>query len=165
MYPHPDRITCVGTEDGSHLTALYPGVRYLRVAPGQPLPFADREFDIVVSNAVVEHTGGPASQRQFIREALRVSNGFFITTPNRWFPVEVHTGLPLLHYLPAPAFRWLIAGTRYRYWADEGHLNLLDARAFRELFPQDTHVEVRRVRLAGLTSNLVALSWRKGERR
>lgn len=164
MYPHPDRITCVGTEDGSHLTALYPGVRYLRVAPGQPLPFGDREFDIVFSNAVVEHAGDSGSQRQFIREALRVSNGFFITTPNRWFPVEVHTGLPLLHYLPAPAFRRLIAGTRYRFWADEDHLNILDARAFRELFPRDIQVELRRVRVGGLASNLVALGWRKGER-
>jgi hypothetical protein len=25
--------------------------------------------------------------------------GFF-TTPNRWFPIELHTKIPLLHYLP-----------------------------------------------------------------
>ena len=164
MYPHRDRITCVGTEDGSHLETLHPGIRYRRVTQGHPLPFADREFDVVVSNAVVEHTGGPASQRQFVREALRVSRAFFITTPNRWFPVEPHTGLPLLHYMPAPVFRWLIARTRYRYWADQDHLNILDARAFRALFPHDVQVEVRRVRLAGLASNLIALGRWKGER-
>ena len=24
----------------------------------------------------------------------------FVTTPNRWFPVELHTRLPLVHWLP-----------------------------------------------------------------
>ena len=24
----------------------------------------------------------------------------FVTTPNRWFPIEVHTRLPLVHWLP-----------------------------------------------------------------
>ena len=76
--------------------------------PGEPLPFRDGEFDVVFSNAVVEHVGSRTAQAAFVGELCRVGKSFFITTPNRWFPVEHHTGLPLLHYLPASVFRSLL---------------------------------------------------------
>ena len=66
------------------------------------MPFADGEFDIVFSNAVIEHVGGREQQRRFVEESLRVARRAFVTTPNRWFPVEVHTRLPLVHWLPGP---------------------------------------------------------------
>jgi hypothetical protein len=156
MYPYPHNIVCVGTEDGSHLAEVYPGLRYQRVAPAQALPFRDREFDIVFSNAVLEHVGSRSAQRDFIREICRVAKNFFITTPNRWFPVEHHTGLPLVHHLPPPLFRQLIANTRYRHWSDESNLNLLGAREFHELFRGHVTPTIRRIRLFGFTSNLVA---------
>ena len=52
------------------------------------------------SNAVIEHVGGRERQRQLVSEAIRVGRRVFITTPNRRFPVEVHTRLPLVHWLP-----------------------------------------------------------------
>jgi SAM-dependent methyltransferase len=156
MYPYPHRITCVGTEDGSHLVTQYPGLTYRSVRPHEPLPFADGTFDIVFSNAVVEHVGAHADQARFLSEICRVGRAFFVTTPNRWFPFEHHTGLPLLHYLPAAAHRALLRHTRYRYWSDEQHLNILTARRLAGLFPRDAAVEVRPVRLFGLPANLVA---------
>jgi SAM-dependent methyltransferase len=157
FYPYPHRITCVGTENGSHLMQEYPGLQYRRVQPGQPLPFADGEFDIVFSNAVVEHTGSRASQAAFVREVCRVGKHFFITTPNRWFPVEHHTGLPLLHYLPASWFRAVLRPTRYSYWAEEQNLNILTVREFAALFPAGFEVEIHVIRLAGVGANLVAI--------
>jgi SAM-dependent methyltransferase len=156
LYPYPGQIVCVGTEDGSHLMQVYPGLRYERVAAGQALPFADRAFDIVFSNAVLEHVGSREAQRAFLRELCRVSKAFFVTTPNRWFPVEHHTGLPFLHHLPKPVFRGMIRHTRYRYWADEANLNLLGARELATLFPEGVVPAIHRIRLAGFTSNLVA---------
>src|SRR5262249_38322564 len=76
LYPHPHRITCVGTEDGSHLMQQYPGLSYTRVQPGNRLPFRDAEFDIAFSNAVVEHTGNRAQQAEFVREVSRVAKSF-----------------------------------------------------------------------------------------
>ena len=64
------------------------------------LPFADGEFDVVFSNAVIEHVGGRERQRRFVSEAIRVGRRVFMTTPNRRFPVEVHTRLPFVHWLP-----------------------------------------------------------------
>lgn len=156
MYPHPENLTCVGTEDGSHLAQRYPGLSYRQVRPGDPLPFRDAEFDIVFSNAVLEHVGSRRAQAAFARELCRVGRSFFITTPNRWFPVEHHTGLPLLHYLPASVFRGVLRRTRYRHWAEEANLNILTARDLAALFPPDVAVEVRSVRVAGVPSNLIA---------
>ena len=157
LYPHPHRITCVGTEDGSHLMHQFPGLRYQQVSAGSSLPFRDREFDIVFSNAVIEHTGSRRQQAAFAREACRVGKAFFITTPCRWFPFEHHTGLPFLHYLPPALFRAVLRRTRYRFWAEEKNLNILTASAFAALFPEEVNPVVRVVRLAGIASNLVAL--------
>lgn len=161
LYPYPQKITCVGTEDGSHLMREYPGLLYSRIQAGRPLPFRDSEFDIAFSNAVVEHTGDRAAQAAFIHEVCRVAKSFFITTPSRWFPFEHHTGLPFVHYLPAPIFRGLLCRTRYRRWADERNLNILTARELRELFPPNVPVDIQIIRIAGFPSNMIAAS-RKG---
>ena len=76
----------------------YPGIEYIKIFAGKPLPFKDREFDIIYSNAVLEHVGSPDARRHFIEEALRVARKAFITVPNRWFPIDPHTGIPLLHF-------------------------------------------------------------------
>jgi SAM-dependent methyltransferase len=157
LYPYPQRITCVGTEDASHLETRYPGLMYRRVQPGQPLPFAAGAFDIVFSNAVIEHVGSRAAQAAFVRELCRVGKAFFITTPNRWFPVEHHSGLPLLHFLPAKVYRNLLRQTRYSYWAREEHLNMLTEAGLAGLFPPVREAAIRRIRVAGLCSNLVAM--------
>lgn len=157
FYPYPASLTCVGTEDGSHLMPEYPGVRYQRIRAGEPLPFRDGEFDIVFSNAVLEHTGVRASQAAFVQEICRVGKAFFITTPSRLFPVEHHTGLPFVHYLPPALFRKLIGGTRYAYWANPANLNILTSREFAGLFPAGVTPEMRVVRLAGLPANLIAM--------
>lgn len=65
------------------------------------LPFRDDAFDLVVSNAVIEHVGGEAEQRLFVAEHLRVALAWVITTPNRWFPIEAHTRAAFRHWSQA----------------------------------------------------------------
>lgn len=156
FYPYKNKIVCVGTEDGSHLEKKYPGLKFLLVRPGEKLPFSDQSFDIVFSNAVVEHVGNKQNQQFFIGELLRVSKHFFMTTPNRWFPVELHTSLPLLHWLPKGKYRKLLSRLGLNYWAKEENLNLLDKRGFFEVFPQDVSVEITSIRTFGFRSNLIA---------
>src|SRR5262249_3293126 len=155
-YPYQRNITCVGTEDGSHLERQFPGVTFQRVQSGEPLPFANQSFDVVFSNAVLEHVGSDESQRRFLAELCRVGRSVFVATPNRWFPVEHHSGLPVLHYLPAPLFRRLLRLTHLKHWADEANLNILTSSSLRRLFPPSTSVDIRSVSVLGLPSNLVA---------
>jgi Methylase involved in ubiquinone/menaquinone biosynthesis len=156
-YPHRDKITACGIDDAKFLEVRYPGVRYVE-ADGCALPFEDGHFDVVHSSAVLEHVGSHEQQRAFITELVRVSRRVvFLTTPNRWFPVEFHTVLPMLHWLPPRVFRAVLAFIGHDMLALEENLNLLgrsDIRALcREIGLQ--HFEVADVRLMGWPSNLL----------
>jgi methyltransferase family protein len=156
-YPYKDKITAVGIDDASFLEQLYPGLTYRR-ADGRSLPFADASFDVVHSSAVLEHVGNAENQHGFIAELTRVaSRAVFLTTPNRWFPVEFHSLLPLVHWLPRPWFRGLLRRTRYDFFAREENLNLLDRNDVLRLCDgmADCTVGVESLRLFGMPSNLL----------
>jgi SAM-dependent methyltransferase len=143
QYPWRDRITAVADHPGTGFRARYPEVAFVQ-ADGCDLPFSDREFDVYFSNAVIEHVGGRARQRRFVAEALRVAENVFITTPNRRFPIEVHTRLPFVHWLPrqqaARLYGWV-----GKPWASE--LSLLGPGDLRSLFPADVSVQLVNLRL------------------
>jgi SAM-dependent methyltransferase len=128
-YHHKQSITAVGLDDASFLAQDYPGVRFLR-ADARELPFRDGTFDYAHSSAVLEHVGSRERQVQLLREAWRISRkGIFFTTPNRWFPVEFHTLLPLLHWLPVRRYRAILAKLGNGFFASEDNLNLLSPRS------------------------------------
>lgn len=156
LYPYKNKIVCIGTEDGSHLESQYLGMRFVQIVPREPFPFRDKEFDITFCNAVIEHVGDSKQQKNFINEMLRVSNSFFLTTPNRWYPVEFHTAIPLLHFLPKKIYRKILNVLGETYWSKEENLNLLSRGELRALFPNDSSVIVESVRLLGISTNLVA---------
>jgi hypothetical protein len=100
LYPWPERITAVGNTELDRFRAAFPLVRAVQ-ADGRELPFADGEFELGFSNAVVEHVGGGREgQRRFVGELCRVARRVFVTTPNRRFPLDPHTLLPFVHWLP-----------------------------------------------------------------
>jgi len=138
MYPWPEQITAVSDVPLPRFAELFPTVRCVQ-ADGRDLPFEDGAFDIAFSNAVLEHVGRQDDQRHFVHELCRVARRVFISTPNRWFPVDSHTLLPLVHWLPRGArdatFRALGQGR----WT---HVNLLSRRQLVELFPRTMRVKV-----------------------
>jgi hypothetical protein len=146
MYPWRERITAVSIDELPHFAEAFPEIRRVR-ADGRDLPFADGEFDVGFSNAVVEHLGDRESQQAFIRELCRVSSQVFVTTPNRWFPVEVHTLLPLVHWLPARAREGLLGLTGR---ADLRGLRPLGSREFSSLFPYPVRIVNTGLTLAAL---------------
>src|SRR5207245_286749 len=97
-YSHPERITAAGLGEGAAFRRAYPRTTYVRIEANRPLPFADRAMSIAIANAVLEHVGSRAHQIAFVRELLRVARKVFIIVPNRFFPIEHHTAIPLLHY-------------------------------------------------------------------
>jgi SAM-dependent methyltransferase len=134
---------------------------------GRMLPFGDGAFDVVFSNSVIEHVGDAESQMRFAREVARVGRGYWVQTPNRWFPVEQHLLTPLVHWLPKSWQRAIVP--RFTVWSvvvkaspdrrefylshylDE--VRLLGAGEFHALFPE---ARLIRERFCGWTKSLVA---------
>jgi SAM-dependent methyltransferase len=142
LYPWPERITGVGHTELERFAAAFPQVRAVR-ADGRALPFGNAEFDVGFSNAVVEHVaGGREGQQQFVHELCRVARRVFVTTPNRHFPLEVHTLLPFVHWLPK--------GPRERLLPFDDVLDPLSAKQLTALFPY-------RVRVINTGMTLIAI--------
>jgi hypothetical protein len=97
-YEHPENITAVSHESLEHFSRQHPHIKAV-IADGTRLPFGDDTFDIVYSNAVIEHVGSSSAQSAFLTELFRVGKRGYLTTPNRHFPIETHTRVPLLHLL------------------------------------------------------------------
>ena len=79
----------------------------IKIADGRRLPYADNSFNLVFSNSVIEHVGDTEEMMQFSRECDRVGNNIYIQTPNRWFPVDAHLGVALIHWLPRSLYKKL----------------------------------------------------------
>jgi hypothetical protein len=127
-YPHPERITALSNQDASWMETHYKGLSFVQ-SSALSMPFADNSFDLVYSNAVIEHVGNSENQKRFLSECARVSRRFvFLTTPNRYHPIEFHTVLPFIHYLPKNLHRAILNKLGMAFFAKEENLNLLSKR-------------------------------------
>jgi hypothetical protein len=129
----------------------------VRVADGRALPFGDGEFAIGFSNAVIEHVGSRDQQRLFVAELVRTCRRVFIATPNAGFPIDPHTLLPVVHWLPRRYRDWILRHLGQAVWADESMLNPVGARDLGRLCPAGARARLIRQRVAGLTTVLIAV--------
>lgn len=145
VYPYPERIVAGGYDLREVVSArtCYPAPRYA-VFDGCALPFPDKSFDLVFSNAVIEHILGTGRQERFAQEIRRVGKSWFVTTPNYWYPFESHYHLPFIQFLPRPAQREYnrLLGTHIPKGTVQ-ELALLSARDLQRLFPGGRIAKVR----------------------
>lgn len=134
-YPHLERVTGAGLESDDNFKRCFPECDYVQLKRGESLPFGDEHFDLVFCSAVVEHVGDRQAQQDFVREILRVGKRAFITTPNRWHPIEFHTVTPLLHYLPSSVYRKIYRAVGFDFFSREENLNLFDRKSLLDCVP------------------------------
>jgi hypothetical protein len=163
--PPPVRILDVGGDPAFWETIVLPADVEIVITNIDPLdlrPFADASFDLVVSNSVIEHVGTAEDQAAMARAVRRVGRGYYVQTPNRWFPVDPHYLVPLVHLLPRGGrvallqrfnLGWL-ARARERAEAERqvDTIRLLTAGELQSLFPDG---RLWRERIAGLTKSLI----------
>jgi hypothetical protein len=126
--------------------------------------FASRQFDLCLSNSVIEHVGTLYDQRSMASEIRRVGNGYFVQTPNRTFPIEPHFLVPLWPHWPirvrAKVYQHFNLGWMgkqedpFLARAEVEQIRLLDERTMGWLFPE---AKIVRERFAGLTKSIIAL--------
>ena len=157
VYPYPEKIVAGGCNPREVVSAqsYYPQPRYA-IFDGCALPFPDKSFDLVFSNAVIEHILGPGRQERFAQEIMRVGKSWFVTTPNYWYPFESHYHLPGIQFLPPFARREYnrLLGTHIPK-GTVPELALLSARGLQRLFPTS---RIAKVRVTFWPETLVAYS-------
>jgi hypothetical protein len=128
-----------------------------------PAHIANRRYDLVFSNSVIEHVGGHERRLRFAESVRSLSDRHWVQTPYRYFPIEPHWLFPGLQFLPIAmrarlAHRWPLAYTPGRpkaavlstvMWTE-----LIDRTQMRHYFPDS---QLLSERVAGLTKSLVAV--------
>lgn len=160
-YPQPENITALGlktsNQSGEEFSKRYPKVK-TTIYEGGAFPFANQQFAIVWSNAVLEHVGDREKQLEFLKEIKRVGRHAFLTTPNRNFPIEIHTRTLLLHFLPKKIFAAYLRLIG-KSWATGDYMNLLGSRDLKNLLAKAGITDYRLIknRLAGFILDFVII--------
>ncbi len=82
--------------------------------------------DVVISNATIEHVGSTKNQIKMCKNIIKLSKKYFvIITPNRLHPMEFHTKIPLIHWMPKKLHRKLLKFFGFDFLSKEQNLNLL----------------------------------------
>lgn len=157
LYPFKKQISACSIEDCSNIVSELGLKACYMNEPKKALPFTDNQFDVCFCSAVLEHVGSRKDQEFFINECLRVSEKIFLTTPYRYFPLEMHTFIPFLHWLPWGMFQKIVLHTKDEFWASIDNLNLCckkDIMNMNLIRP----VEIKFVRTVGMKSNMIIMA-------
>ncbi len=123
-------------------------VRFVR-GDAMTLPFADASVDLLVCAQVYEHV---PDDRTLFREMLRVLRPgavAFFSGPNWLFPIELHYGLPFVHWLPVPLANGLLRLTgRGDHYYERSRSAWSLRRALRPFEIRDANPEVVALTLA-----------------
>jgi hypothetical protein len=158
-FPNKHKILALSNQDASFLEDVYPGLTF-KLGDACHLPFDNNSIDVIFSSAVIEHVGSLENQTKMLAECIRVAKkGVFITTPNRWYPLEIHTLLPLIHWLPKHIHRNILRMIGLAFYAQEENLNLLDRQSLSAICKQlDVPTfQIKSISALGFTSNFALI--------
>ena len=120
-----------------------------------------KEFssDLVISSATIEHVGSIKNQRKMIENVIKLSKKMFIlTTPNRNHPIEFHTKIPFIHWLPKRIYRNLLKLIGLRFYSNEKNLNLLSEKDLVKLMKNyNIDYKILYVKFLYFKSNLILI--------
>lgn len=140
----------------------------------EKLNFADKEFDIVFCNSVIEHVTLPKNkiwntkstkefqeaafkrQKQFADEIRRIGKSYFVQTPFKYFIVESHSWLPgIIVFLPRNILiKTLKLFNKFWFKKTSPDWNLLTIKNMKFLFPD---AEVHLEKSLGMIKSIIAV--------
>ena len=151
-------ITCLSNLNCKILLKKYPNIKKILIGDGRNNNLPNNSFDIVHSNATIEHVGSYKNQLLFIKECMRISKKYvFIQTPNRFYPIDFHTILPFIHWLPKNIHRKILNIIGLNFYGLEKNLNLLSESDLINLCNELNvkNYKIIKYRLFFMTSNLI----------
>ena len=115
--------------------------------------------DLVISNATIEHVGNYNDQKAMIDNMIKFSKKMvIISTPNRYHPLEFHTKIPFIHWLPKTIHRKILKKLNLSFYSKEKNLNLL-SRSDLKSFVKNEEIksEFRYIKFLFFRSNLILI--------
>ncbi len=120
-------------------------------------------FDMVFSNAVLEHVGGHSQRAKFAASTTALSDKYWIQTPYRYFPLEPHWLFPGMQFLPLAlrakvAKAWPLGhtppATGQEALSSVLWTELIGVVELRALYPS---AKIVHERIGGLTKSIIAV--------
>ena len=116
--------------------------------------------DLVLSNATIEHVGSYENQLQMISNIIKLSKkNFVLITPNRYHPIDFHTQIPFIHWLPKKLYRGILNLIGFSFFAQEKNLNLLSEYDFRLIMKKLNQIDynIKNIKFFLIKSNLILI--------
>ncbi len=156
-------------EKGSNTYGFVP----VLINESEQLSFDDGFFDVVYCSSVIEHVTVPKDQvwsmysgkefkakslnrqKTFANEIQRLGKQYFVQTPYRNFPIESHSWLPFIAWLPRIILIPVLKITNI-FWVKRTNpdWNLLNEREMSSLFED---AEIISEKVLGLTKSIMAI--------
>ena len=117
--------------------------------------------DIVISSATIEHVGNDYNKIMMIKNmSLLAKQYFVITTPNRFYPIDFHTKLPFIHFLPKNIHRAILKLIGMKFFSKEENLDLISYKQLKILLKnvENFQIQIKRIKFFGLTSNFIVIA-------
>jgi len=120
----------------------------------------DFQSDLVISNATIEHVGNLENQLKMCENIINLSRKYFIImTPNRFHPLEFHTKIPIIHWLPKGIHRKILRLVGLKFLAEEKNLNLLSQHDLELIMRKlnQNNYEIKSINFFFIKSNLILI--------
>ena len=119
----------------------------------------DFSSDLVVSNATIEHVGNTLNQKKMLKNIIKLTKKIFVlTTPNKFYPIELHTKIPLIHWFPKSIYRKILKFLGLSFYADEKNLNLLSVNELKKMLDNyKIMYEIKFIKLFFFKSNIIII--------
>ena len=116
--------------------------------------------DLVISNATIEHVGSLENQIKMCSNIINLSKKYFIiVTPNRFHPLEFHTKIPFIHWLPKKIHRKILKLIGLKFFSEEKNLNLLSEHEFKLIMKKlnQENFDIQNINFLFFKSNLILI--------
>jgi len=156
-------VTCLSNQDCRILLKKYKNIKNVLIGDAKNTMLEKNSFDIVHSNATIEHVGSFENQVSFVREMIKISKeSVFIQTPNRFYPIDFHTILPFIHWLPKKIHRIILKFLKKDFYSKKKNLNLFTTKELKKICDMLNikKYKILKYKLFFLTSNLILVIYK-----
>lgn len=123
--------------------------------------------DVVISNATIEHVGNRTKQKKMIENIAKLTKKIFIiSTPNKNFPLEFHTKIPIIHLFPERIYTFILRKIGLGFFANTNNLNLLSYKDLKTLgssIKKNYYIKFFFINLFFIKSNIVMIGIKKNK--